>query len=233
MYLGNVCGNLARRLQRGSVGAARHLFAANGDASGKKSNAADRPSRAANGRRDLCRGSLGRQQAGFSLIEVLVSLVVVAVGMLGLTGLLVNGVAATKTSQLRSAASLQVTSLASAMSTNRDFWGDPDLAQISFTAEGTVVKTQNGINLGVAPDCLAAACNAHNLAVYDIKNWLTALDNQLPDAKSEVQCSIHLDAKNCYATVKWNENYYAGNKTGTSKSAATGGERRYSQFITP
>lgn len=176
---------------------------------------------------------LGRQQAGFSLIEVLVSLVVVAVGMLGLTGLLVSGVAATKTSQLRSAASLQVTSLASAMSTNREFWGDPDLAEISFTAEGTVVKTQTGINLGLSPDCLAATCSAHNLAVYDIKNWLATLNNQLPNAKSQVQCSLHLDAKNCYATVKWNENYYAGNKKGTSNSAATGGERQYSQFITP
>lgn len=174
-----------------------------------------------------------QQQAGSSLIEVLVSLVVVALGMLGLTGLLVNGVAAAKTSQLRSAAALQVTSLASAMSANREFWGDPELAEISFTAEGTVVTAQRNIDLGVAADCLGAPCSAHHLAAYDIKTWLAALNAQLPEAKSQVQCSVHFDAQNCHATVRWKEKYHSGHQSATAESVATGGERQYSQFITP
>ncbi|MCD2511425.1 type IV pilus modification protein PilV [Comamonas endophytica] len=176
---------------------------------------------------------VGSRQAGFSLIEVMVSLVVVSLGMLGLAGLLINGVAATKTSQLRNAASLQVTSLADAMSANRRFWGDTELGEISFTAQGTVIESQQNIDLGVSADCLNAACSAHHLAAYDVRTWLAALDNQLPDARSQVHCSVNFDAKNCHATVKWNEKYYSGSQSDAADSAATGGERQYSQFITP
>src|SRR5204863_9281896 len=60
--------------------------------------------------------------AGFSLLEVLVTLIVIAIGLLGLAKTQAAAVSNTQVSRVRSLIALQAESLAGAMHGNRGYW---------------------------------------------------------------------------------------------------------------
>ncbi len=99
--------------------------------------------------------------AGFTLIEVLVAVVVFAIGLLGVAGLQVAGMRFTHGSQLRSVAAMQAESIADRMRANR-----------------VGVRNGNYNILGTMPgsfavDCGAASCNPQKLATFDLATWNT------------------------------------------------------------
>ena len=103
-----------------------------------------------------------RRTAGFTLIEVLVAMVVMAIGMLGIAGMYVHSLQAGRTSQLRT----QAVNLAS------------DVAdRIRANPQGGIAYIGGGANQ-TCDD--ATPCSALDLASYDIWLWNQQRDAAMP-----------------------------------------------------
>ena len=61
-------------------------------------------------------------EAGFTLVEVLIALLISSIGLLGLAGMQALALASTQVSSVRSLVALQASSLAAAMHSNQAYW---------------------------------------------------------------------------------------------------------------
>ncbi|MEM1262624.1 MAG: type IV pilus modification protein PilV [Pseudomonadota bacterium] len=105
---------------------------------------------------------IGKRQRGFTLIEVLVAMVVMAIGMLGIAGMYVHSLQAGRTSQLRT----QAVTLAS------------DVAdRIRANPLGGITYIGGGANTNCTD---ANACTPADLANYDIWSWNQQRDLAMP-----------------------------------------------------
>lgn len=107
-----------------------------------------------------------RRQRGISIVEALVALVVISVGMLGIAGLYLSSLQASRTAKLRAQAVLLVGSLADRIRANRE-----SAASYSTAAYGGEPETH---------DCDTATCSAEDLAEDDLARWIQDLRDSLP-----------------------------------------------------
>lgn len=134
-----------------------------------------------------------KSQRGVGLIEVLVSTLVVAVGLLGIAGLQSNGLQHNKSSYQRSQATFLALDMLDRMRVNQAAAaaGDYDHDGSDLTAP--------------ANTCLASTCNTSQLATADLYDWMEEIGNTLPDGSG----TVSRDATNpniITVTVRWNDN---------------------------
>src|SRR5580700_12341596 len=92
---------------------------------------------------------------GFSLIEVMVALIIIAVGMLGIAKMQALALSTTESSGVRSLVAIEAASLAASMHANRDYWvGNPPPASFTVNVATTAVNT---IGVVVSDPTLSAA----------------------------------------------------------------------------
>jgi type IV pilus assembly protein PilV len=107
---------------------------------------------------------------GFTLIEVLVAILVLAIGLLGLAGLQVSALRNNQSAYLRSEATRLAYDLSDRMRAN-------------------YVGVNNGNYNHPTPssdDCLANTCTPDKMASYDFAGWTSELSAQLPGGKGAV-----------------------------------------------
>ena len=135
-----------------------------------------------------------RYAGGFTLLEVLVALVVLSIGLLGLSGLQTTGLRNNYSAYLRSQATLVTTDIIDRMRANRDAakGGDYDInygaTPTSVTCTGTCSKTQ--------------------VAQMDVELW-HAYVNRLPGGEGEVEVTA---AGLADVKVRWADTRDVGNK---------------------
>jgi type IV pilus assembly protein PilV len=156
-----------------------------------------------------------QHHSGFTLIEVLVTVVVVSIGLLGLAGLQINGIRANVSSEARSKATLLASDIIERMRANPLGVANNDYANIDTTAIGC--------GTAPAPFCsntsstTAASCTPTEMASFDAWVWacgmptagtvLGGVTNQLNQGTGSVVC----DTAPCVVgstytvTVGWNE----------------------------
>jgi type IV pilus assembly protein PilV len=130
-----------------------------------------------------------RSQRGFTLVEVLVALVVMAVGLLGIAGLYVEGLRAGRTSVYRSAA----VTLASDMAD-----------RIRANPQGGYAGTGPGAD----NDCVNGGvdCDANQMAGDDWFRWLADIDRRLPPgATATIDVQDLAPVTQFVITVSWPE----------------------------
>ncbi|TVZ40120.1 type IV pilus assembly protein PilV [Alteromonadaceae bacterium 2753L.S.0a.02] len=110
-------------------------------------------------------GSLRRTQSGFSLIEILISFVVLAVGLLGVASMQKKGVESNHSAYLRT----QAVSLASDMA-----------SRIRANEAGHQAGNYNQPVATETSSCLSTGCTAAQLAGNDYFEWSQQLQNVLP-----------------------------------------------------
>lgn len=134
-------------------------------------------------------------QRGLSLIESLIALVVLAVGVMGLAGLQARMLVESRTANHRAVAIGFIDDLSNRMLLNRDAamannyamaWSDPN-----------ILKDKN--------DCIASVCIGADLAKYDLKQWLLALNAALPNANANIFPSA-TDPRQIGIAVAWSAN---------------------------
>jgi type IV pilus assembly protein PilV len=153
--------------------------------------------------------------AGFTLIEVLVSMVILSIGLLGVAKLLLYSARSNDSAYLRS----QATALAYEML--------EDLRANSTQAAAGAYDTA----LAAAPvnpgfTCAAAACA--NLALYDLYQWKLRLNassgvapaGALPSGQGAVATTTVASQTNVVITVSWDDTV-AGSSYGESAAAQT------------
>ena len=138
-----------------------------------------------------------RRQRGISIIESLVALVVISVGMLGIAGLYLSSLQASRTAKLRAGAVELVGSLADRIRANRDA-----ATAYNTSAYGGAPATQG---------CdTATRCSAAALAQDDLARWLTELKAGLPGGTAVTGTVVVTDrarplSDNYLITVQWKE----------------------------
>lgn len=146
---------------------------------------------------------------GFTLLEVMISLVVLAIGVMGVIGLQTATYQQLQTSQNFSKAAMLAGDMADRMLANQE--NVPSTAYLH--PHDAAIATPD-------PDCTTAACNPAQLAAYDVWHWQTELrgleaDNSkipgsLPDASGEV---LQTAAGDYVILVRWDDDLSAS--TGT------------------
>jgi type IV pilus assembly protein PilV len=180
-------------------------------------------------------------QAGFTLFEVMVAVLLVTIGIFGFAKMQALAVSSTQTASARSIVAVQANSLAAAMHGNRGFWSDGGLVPATFSTSGTTVTDPSGALTTVpSGNCeanlkpAAPACTTTQLAARDVKLWATSLTTLLPTATSAVNCSRSANVPvSCNLTITWTEHYVSSTGTAASDSRATGGDRTYTLYIEP
>ena len=113
----------------------------------------------------------GREH-GFTMLEVLISLVVIAFGMLGVAGLQAFALKNSQGASYRSVATVLATDLIDRMRAN------PVAATSGLYASG---KTQGTVADAPNANCLSkVGCDTAALAAHDLKEWQIAIDTALP-----------------------------------------------------
>lgn len=174
-----------------------------------------------------------KKSDGFTLIEVLVSMVIIAIGLLGLAGIQTMIVGNSSTSRIRSIAAILAENLSSAMGVNETYWSSAS-APASLTVTGVVStatcdSTWSSTALSDATlqakttSCTSSSCSdGATLAGYDLKYWGCQLATQLPNGSGEVECAATAAGPiACTITVKWAEKNMAYRQSSTVASKYT------------
>ena len=131
------------------------------------------------------------ENRGFTLIEVLVAMVILAVGLLGIAALYVDSLRASRTALLRTQAIAVASDLADRIRANRDACTTTSCA---YTGTGTAYAACETTD-GCSPDQLAA---------NDILQWTATADELLPGFVGTVEFAA--GSPNQYViTVTWVE----------------------------
>jgi type IV pilus assembly protein PilV len=179
------------------------------------------------------RASARARAGGFTLLEVMVAVVVTAIGLLGIAKLQALAYASTGTASLRSLVAIQASGLAASMHANRIYWsgaatGGPPPTVITIT--GTNI-TDNGANtLGTTATATdfcysgggGAPCSNFQMAAFDLHTWATALNaagmlfNLNP--VTTISCPTVNTPVTCTIQVVWNERAVSINSQGANNT---------------
>lgn len=147
---------------------------------------------------------------GFSLVEVMVALVVCAIGLLGLAKMESLALSSTGVASSRSLAAIQASSLAAAMHANRAYWGAGRAPAVT-TVDASVA---NNFSSASTTPCLTAgtsSCTPDQMAYYDLWQWGLALQALLPGYSATITCATTGFPVNCTIQLQWMENAVAAN----------------------
>jgi type IV pilus assembly protein PilV len=191
-----------------------------------------------------------KNEHGFAMLEVLISLLVILVGVLGIAGMQLMAVNNTETARYQSVATMMASSMAAKIQANFAYWGGAP-ANISVTG-----STVTGVP-AFTGTCLNNVCNQTQMAYYDLQNWGTAMAGvanadgvvntgmALPSAiglsyppnggtnvtsSGTISCSTATIPAVCTLTMFWSEkNVALSNSTGTETGVlATGTAQTHS-----
>ena len=112
---------------------------------------------------------------GFTLIEVLIALLILAVGLLGMATLMTTSLQSNQGAYRRSQASLLTYDLVERMRLNRSQ---------AITSDDYTLSA--GADAASTPSCDSAGCTPHQQAQLDMYQWRSALESALPGATAEI-----------------------------------------------
>lgn len=177
-----------------------------------------------------------RRARGFSLVEVLVALIIIAVGMLGLAKLQALTYSSTGVSAMRSIAAIEASSLAASMHTNRSYWAAvPNTWTYSFAGPIAAATSSDPAALTTALNgCLGALCTGPQLAARDLANWRDAIIKALPGPTGTVSCaSVVPNPVTCTIQVQWVEQTLASNDQSAGNAMAGAATTPYTLYVVP
>lgn len=196
-------------------------------------------------------------QKGFTLIEILVAVLVIAIGLLGNAGMQALSLNNTAIARNHSLAALEASGLASMMHANTAYWqkGSPTSScsincntSLSSGSTGCTTgnvsgfialgdSTLNTQNLSTSAHCSTAQCTALQMASNDLQQWGASVASVLPNGTGQVTCSGTTPQVSCVISISWNEQNLALNKiTGTETgnlASGTSVTQTYTMVVQP
>ncbi len=132
-----------------------------------------------------------KKQQGFTLLEVLVTVFVLAIGLLGLASLQAVGQRNNNVAYLRTQAILQAYDMSERMRANQVGIDNDDYDNITTT-------------IPADPGCINAGCTPAQIAQYDAFTWNTTNANTLPSGEGTVTFNP-LPANSFSIVVNWDD----------------------------
>jgi len=195
---------------------------------------------------------------GFSLIEVLVSLMVISIGLLGIAKMEALALSNTNGGRLRALASIEAASLVSTIQAERNYWGNLTSnltisivgtpgANASTAGTSTITSTDSIQNAAVVT-CTAATgttvgtcsgsvsctstaspCTAQKMAAYDLEMWAGRLQQVLGSDAVSITCTATTPPVSCEIIINWSEATVNANAAETTTMATPS----YTIFVNP
>lgn len=137
-----------------------------------------------------------KRNAGVSLIEVLISIVIASIGLLALAGVNVSSIRYAKMSQYRGTATQLASDIAERMRANKTGLASYDF-QSDFATQSALVAAAQ------ACDSYLVTCTAASLASYDLRTWLSTVRNQLPNGSAFIVSQVAQSAADVW--VVWRD----------------------------
>lgn len=133
-----------------------------------------------------------QKDAGFTLLEVLIALLVLSVGLLGLAGLQTRGLAIGHNAYLRSQAVLLAQDMAERIRSNTNHVFSTELN------DSNRYSVEFERSLGTL-NCVDRDCSPADMADFDVDQWLANVRNTLPSGDGAIN-----KAGNTYEiTIRW------------------------------
>ena len=175
------------------------------------------------------------RQGGFSLLEVMISLVIISVGLLGVAKMQALALTNTSVASMRSLAAIEAASLAATMHENRAYWSSNAPAAnatgitVHYGGGPTVTPTITAAGLTFpAPNCTSASGHAapycatgDALAAYDLEKWAEAVKAVLPTYDATITCT-GVSPVSCTIAIRWQERAVALTQQEAGAQAAAG-----------
>jgi type IV pilus assembly protein PilV len=136
-------------------------------------------------------------QSGVAMLEVLITIVILAFGLLGFAGLNAAGIASNHGSYLRSQAALQAYDMS-------------DRIRANLTGASTTMSYDSISGAGTDPGCIATGCTWTQMAAYDQWAWNSANAAILPSGQGTVVRSGNF----LVVTVMWDGDRKGATGTG-------------------
>lgn len=163
-----------------------------------------------------------RTETGFTLLEVLVTLMVIALALLGTAGLQAYAMKVSQSGQLRTEAVILGADLLERIEANNE-------AAIAGNYAADPLPTAAPTN------CYTTACTPAELATYDLVQFRNRLEAALPSSSATVAvAAAGADLWTYTVQVDWTERITRGSRTTTTSSGTTtvaaGGETENFSF---
>ena len=156
-----------------------------------------------------------RSHAGFTLIEVMVALVVMAFGMLGIASLLLVSARANTSSITKQQALQSAYNVIDKIRAN-----GAAAAAGSYNASDIPASGSPVIPAAPAVDCSTALCNtAAQIAAYDTWYWMDKDLTRLPDGAGSITTATSAAGTVVTVTVQWNDAPAASSASGVGLGA--------------
>lgn len=161
---------------------------------------------------------MGSRQRGAGLIEVLVAILILAIGLLGMAGMTAASIKYNQMSRMRGAGVLLVNDLAERARVNvlgfdAGSYASPNNKKYSFS---TTLTNESGCS-----DLGANKCTAGDLATYDVNQWLKNIRARLPGGDAFIQTSVTKDARTMDIWLMWTEATESTNTAANNANANT------------
>jgi type IV pilus assembly protein PilV len=134
-------------------------------------------------------------QAGFTMVEVLVALVVLTIGLLGIAALYLTSLQAGRTAIYRTQAVTLAADLADRIRMNR-------------TAQATYGTLFADAEVAVPACATTGGCSDADLAATDLSNWKATIAQLLPNGQGQVTVTLPVaggEPANYVVIVQWAE----------------------------
>lgn len=125
--------------------------------------------------------------SGFTLIEILVAVLVLAIGLLGMAALQGTGLRNNQTAYYRSQAAALAYEMSDRMRANKRAVDNNNYAAVVGT------EAAPSYNCTTTFPGSATACLANEIALADISQWLTALRQTFPNGTGTITCTDNQD----------------------------------------
>lgn len=135
-----------------------------------------------------------RKAAGFTMLEVLVSMLVLALGVLAAVSVMLQAERASSSGYMRQIATQYAYDMVDRMRANSGQVG----AGAYDVASGTAPST-------LQSDCQSSACSSSAMATFDKYQWLTDLQNNLPGGTGSISQPAGGAATERVVQVWWND----------------------------
>lgn len=152
-----------------------------------------------------------RTQRGFSMIEVLVTMLIVTLALLGTAGLQAHSMRLNQAGQFRTQAVFLVADIAERIEANKP-----------GAVAGAYITTTSSVPNLLSTACSSGPCSAGELATYDISQWQTAVAATLPQSSWSIAQSVAGNPSTYTITVSWVDRQAGTTNAAYDSSVSTG-----------